>query len=111
MEVTFGTNETKTPVIDVAAEKVGESAPTQQAPANITVPAVIGGNGFLVEDNLPGFQDIILPRINIVQGVGLLRILFLRGPLFTGRILSCSLCRLSTKPAAMLNSPRCRPFG
>jgi hypothetical protein len=114
MEIDFGKNQT--PVIDVVATPVeGVSVPSITGggpvdPAKLTaggqtfsspaaladatslgVPATIGDEGFVMGDHLPGFKDIILPRVNIVQGVGLLKDSFPQGaivynqdfPLFT----------------------------
>jgi hypothetical protein len=110
MEINFGSSQTPiidvvaTPVIDVVATPV-ESTPglsgvgltsggkVVSPPAtSLGVPTTINGDGgFILGDSLPGFSDIILPRLNIVQGVGLLKDSFPQGsiiynqdfPLFT----------------------------
>lgn len=82
MEVAFGANQT--PVIDVGPAGVpGPSGPTDTGLSVATVPdtqvPAVATNGFLVADTLPGFQDIILPRINLVQGTGELKDSFAQG--------------------------------
>lgn len=78
--------------VDVAAEVI----PTPSTPvAEMTdttpsqVPAVIGaeGAGEFAGDYLPGFKDVILPHINIVQSVGGLKDSFTPGEIVYGQSL------------------------
>lgn len=94
--------------IDIISEKV--PAPTNAAPAvpaaptaPVTAPAptpaaetntalapqrpggALAPTGLLLGDFIPEFKDIILPRINIVQGVGLLKDTFQQGQIVFGQ--------------------------
>lgn len=93
MEVSFGKDQTPvvevettvTPVEGVAVESVNTHTP---AAPSVGLPAVVGGaEGFIMGDHLPGFKDIILPRINIVQGVGILKDSFPQGAIVHGQSL------------------------
>jgi len=58
--------ERKTEVVDTPVEgmKVATAAPS-------SVPAVVpSGGGFILGDDLPGFKDVMLPRMNLVYAVG-----------------------------------------
>lgn len=81
MEVSFGSKEgsapaptqvetTKTQVATPVADVKVESTTTVAAPAGSQLPAE---RKFLLGDKLPKFSDVILPRVNIVQGIGQLK--------------------------------------
>ena len=92
MEVTFGKS---APTIDVAAEvtntpktETAAAPPAPPAAAESQVPATIGGGaGDFAGDYLPGFKDVILPRLNIVQSIGQLKDQFPQGALVYGQSL------------------------
>jgi len=98
MEVNF--NADQTPVVDVESQVVPTPANDEKIdPSKITaggttysdpslIPATTGGavdSGFIMGDSLPGFREIILPRINIVQGVGMLKDSFPQGAIVHGQ--------------------------
>jgi hypothetical protein len=98
MEVNFGAN--ATPVVDttVPEKPSSPSLPTaggQQfsSPAalamatvpGVGVPSTDATGGFLAGDTLPGFRDIILPSINIVQSTGELKDSFPIGSIVFGQ--------------------------
>lgn len=91
MEVKFGKN---TPTVDVEAtvqkvkqQQSAEQPPSPQPPVS-QVPATIEGPVTeFAGDYLPGFADVILPRINIVQGVGMLKDSFPQGAIVYGQSL------------------------
>lgn len=103
-DVSFAKNN-NSPVIDVASEvkpgtpvdinKAFEESPgaarSTANPAGDTpsnLPATIGpGATEFAGDYLPGFKDVILPRINIVQGVGQLKDSFPQGAIVYGQSL------------------------
>jgi hypothetical protein len=79
-----------TPVEGVTVETtVTHAAPANPAPAAVPVtpPVVANKNkavtrgGLILGDFIPEFKDIILPRLNIVQGVGKLKDIFPQGGL------------------------------
>jgi hypothetical protein len=85
-EINFGPNQTS--VDESAAEteatrlEAGGAINPNEVPgpvSRISVPAKLGADGFIKGDFLPGFKDIILPRINIVQSVGMLKDSFVPG--------------------------------
>lgn len=88
MEVTFGKN---SPTLDVEAtveNKTPAPETPKAAPATASVPAVVDNSTFeFAGDYLPGFKDVILPRINIVQGVGMLKDQFPQGAIVYGQSL------------------------
>src|SRR5690242_3504876 len=71
----------------VEAQVVGNAAPgTPSAPPASEVPAVrsqtgLAPAGIVLGDKIPDFKDIVLPRINIVQGIGELNKSFAVGAL------------------------------
>lgn len=80
-----------TPVdIDKAfAESPGVEVNPHAAPQQSMLPATIGpGATEFAGDYLPGFKDVILPRINIVQGVGQLKDSFPQGAIVYGQSLA-----------------------
>lgn len=85
MEIKFGANEQ--PVPTAAAPAVPETPTT--APAGPGVPAVLTPAGAvstparnpLLGEFIPGFEDIILPRLNIVQNIGKLSEHYTKGSL------------------------------
>lgn len=98
MEVNFASNQT--PVIDVETTDAPASAPLPtsggqvfSSPAALAMavvpgaglPATTSADGFITGDFLPGFKDIILPRLNIVQGTGELKDSFSQGALVFGQ--------------------------
>lgn len=69
---------TPAPVIEQPAitstTGVGGEQPTHETHSDPVAPGQqLAPGGLLLGDKLPTFKDIILPRINIVQGVGLLK--------------------------------------
>lgn len=99
MEVNFGKIEgaSAAPVIDVAAQVT--PTPTAPAPVNGGGPVGVGTpgvqtstavaapvkGGLVVGDKLPEMKDIMLPRINIVQGIGKLKDTFPQGGIIFGQ--------------------------
>ncbi len=88
MNVEFGNPEnavatevvaTETPVQDVIVESINSVASPVAAPSTapaLQVPAIrpsLAPAGLVLGDKLPNFNDIILPRLNIVQGIGQLK--------------------------------------
>jgi len=67
---------TPTPVEGVTVD----SKNTYSVPATIA-PAVVAPRGLVLGDTVPSFDQIILPRLNIVQGVGKLKDSFPQGAL------------------------------
>ena len=90
MDCNFSKNapEGATQIVD--AEVVNDAPPVEtETPSQL--PAVAsnsGGAGELAGDFVPGFKDIVLPRINIVQGVGLLKDSFPQGAIVFGQSLA-----------------------
>lgn len=80
MEISFGQNQT--PVADPTQNAV-VVADANPVPATTTD----ASGGFLAADHLPGFKDIILPRLNLVQGVGELKDSFAQGSIVFGQSL------------------------
>ena len=87
MEIKFGADSgaapaptqvetTKTQVATPVADVKVESTTTVAAPAGSQMPAQ---RKFLLGDRLPSFKDVILPRLNIVQGIGNLKDTFVPG--------------------------------
>lgn len=83
MEVSFAQNGSApvpTPVAEVVSQT--ESIPAAQtAVATIPVSGVPAKSGILLGDRLPSFAQVILPRLNIVQGIGQLKDTFTPGEL------------------------------
>jgi hypothetical protein len=100
MKVEFGpsTGLAPAPAIEVDS-KVAPTAPTTEQPAQQSAPAPVPDTerspfppgsltpvqhaaktgGLMLGDTIPDFKDIILPRLNIVQGVGNLKDQFPQG--------------------------------
>jgi hypothetical protein len=88
MTVEFGQNNGSVPVAEVEVKSpavvtidatTGTGVP-QEVPARITsvvVPAT--SNRMTLGDSLPGFKDVILPRLNLVQSIGQLKDSFPQG--------------------------------
>lgn len=105
MEVSFAKNpevDTATRVVEIgvaepaAPTAVGAGAPHPQATLVPTAPnsvavyqsqAIGSPGGLVLGDKLPEFKDIILPRLNIVQGTGQLKDSFPQGALVFGQAL------------------------
>lgn len=88
MEVNFGKTEgaTAAPVIEVPAQVTPVIAPAVTAPTTSTAVATVPPKGGLVVgDKLPEMKDIMLPRINIVQGIGKLKDTFPQGAIIFGQ--------------------------
>lgn len=82
-KVVFGNEEgaAPAPAIDVASVVTQQSAPVAAdgtATTTSQVPAVQQGS-FRVGDELPGFKDVILPRLNFVHDIGELKDQFIPG--------------------------------
>lgn len=77
MEVDFSSKGGVTPAPAapvISTTGVGGEAPTHETHSDPVAPGQqLAPGGLLLGDKLPTFKDIILPRINIVQGVGLLK--------------------------------------
>lgn len=78
MEVKFGADSGAAPAPQVETKTVTPTpAPVaESAPAGSQLPAQ---RKFLLGDRLPSFKDVILPRLNIVQGIGNLKDTFVPG--------------------------------
>ncbi len=89
MEVKFG-NEAgaaPAPVIDVPSEKTASAAPAAPAPQQPSQAVALSRGGLLLGDTIPSFDQIILPRLNIVQGVGKLKDSFPQGAIIWNQTL------------------------
>jgi hypothetical protein len=95
MEITFGNPQgsAPAPVIDTPTptQPVAPVASVNDTPVSDTSvvvaqkPGALTGGGLLLGDKLPTLADIILPRINIVQGIGNLKDTFPQGGLIFGQ--------------------------
>lgn len=84
MEVKFGTQGGEAPV-----EVIKETVPTPASDVIVETVSTVGGGetgvaktgarGFPLGDDLPGFEDVMLPRVNIVHDVGTLKDTFSPG--------------------------------
>lgn len=90
MNVSFskdgGTGVSPTPVIDIKTEQV--PTPVEGVTVeSITggVPAVQNPPSFVSRDDLPGFRDVMFPRVNIVQNLGDLKDTFSPGEVVFGK--------------------------
>lgn len=62
---------TETPAAPVAPAAVPASTPVAEAQVPAVRPQMgLAPSGIILGDKLPDFKDIVLPRINIVQGIG-----------------------------------------
>lgn len=59
--------------------------PTCGVPATVNKSTAMAPSGIVLGDNIPDFKDIILPRINIVQGIGQLKDVFPIGAIVFGQ--------------------------
>lgn len=66
-----------------AASPVGEPGP--QGQPGVGVPAVQPAPSFVSHDDLPGFRDVMFPRINLVQNLGELKDTFSPGEVVFGK--------------------------
>lgn len=71
MEVKFGANEQ--PVAPQAPAPEAPAKPTETLPAVRDANTALGPTGMMLGDKLPSFDEIILPRLNIVQNIGELK--------------------------------------
>lgn len=79
MTVNFGNNESAVEIKTTLVEG-GSQAPHPQAALVPTVPhSVAAPVGLVLGDKLPSFDQIILPRLNVVQGTGELKDSFPQG--------------------------------
>lgn len=91
-KITFGNSETivedvPTPVEGVSVEcstTIAESAPFSPG-SLLPVKHAVKSDGLVLGDTIPTFDQIILPRVNIVQGVGLLKDSFPQGAIVFGQ--------------------------
>jgi hypothetical protein len=72
------------PATPVAAPATPAPAPSA-ALTRIASPGVPAASNFVLGDHIPDFADIILPRINIAQGIGALKDTFTPGSVVLGR--------------------------
>ena len=80
MEVKFSkTGQGEAPVVNVESKTEQISAPAPAAP--VTVPVKVGAGGFPLGDDLPGFDEVMFPRLNLVHAVGGLKDSFTPGEL------------------------------
>jgi len=90
-EVKFGKNQTPvttivaTPVEAAAADAAKPAAVPGTAVAVVPPQPVSSPRKFLSDDDLPGFEDIILPRVNLVHNTGQLKDTFIPGSIVLGR--------------------------
>lgn len=95
-EVSFGKQEgsAPAPVIAPVAAPVVNAIPTvvptpivneTTTVATVSKPGALAPSGLVLGDKLPELKDIILPRINIVQGIGKLQETFPKGALVFGQ--------------------------
>lgn len=96
MTVDFGKPENAAPVPSVVVEKTEVETPvpgvkvetiTSVASHNesSSVPAAPSSSGIPLGDDLPGFRDVIFPRLNIVQNIGELKNSFRPGEVVFGQ--------------------------
>jgi len=80
VETTKQTNETPVPGVIVESTTTAAVVPVREQPAARTNAA-----GFPRGDDLPGFRDVIFPRLNLVQNVGQLKDQFTPGECVFGQ--------------------------
>jgi len=89
MNVSFGNPEGAAPVPGTEAQAVtGTVYKEEQQPTTaVTVrqPGALAPGGLVLGDRLPDFDEIILPRVNLVQGIGQLKDSFPQGALVFGQ--------------------------
>lgn len=97
MEVSFNKDQQPvSPAIEVPAEVTAAAAtapveaPTAPVTPDMTVPATtqampVGPSGMVLGDKIPDFKDIVLPRVNLVQNIGMLKDSFEPGSLVYGQ--------------------------
>lgn len=101
MNHSFSRDPSANPVIDIPSTVVIENqaipTPASEAPTTVEAPAPVPAvipktsraltapSGIVLGDKIPEFKDIILPRINFVQGVGALKDQFQQGSIIFGQ--------------------------
>lgn len=89
MEINFSKNQdggaSPAPVIDVSTQTTLVPAAAVEPSPSVGVPAVQSKPSFVSSDDLPGFRDVMFPRVNIVQNLGELKDTFSPGEVVFGR--------------------------
>jgi hypothetical protein len=84
MNVSFGAGQT--PVVETPAQpQAPAAAPASELPAVRLPSGVPAKSGLLLGDYVPDFSDIMLPRVNLVQGIGKLKDTFIPGSVILGQ--------------------------
>lgn len=76
-----GAGESPAPIIEIKTEQVTVESITGAC----GVPAAISPSGIVSSDDLPGFKDVMFPRINLVQNLGDLKNTFSPGEVVFGK--------------------------
>lgn len=90
-EVSFGKGAVPVTTVVTPVEKAAADAAKPATPAAATstavatVPSQPVSRNRVLSDDLPGFEDIILPRINLVHNTGQLKDTFIPGSIVLGR--------------------------
>jgi hypothetical protein len=93
MEVSFNKDQQPvSPAIEVPADVAPATveAPTAPVTPEMSVPATtqampVGPSGMVLGDKIPDFKDIVLPRVNLVQNIGMMKDSFEPGSLVYGQ--------------------------
>lgn len=93
MEVNFSKNNggvgaSPAPIINVESQTTPVPDGVQgvsNPPGPVGVPATTRNNSFISGDDLPGFRDVMLPRLNLVHDIGALKETFSPGELVWGQ--------------------------
>lgn len=80
MEIKFNKNSG-----DEAIPVESEVVKTEVAPESSSVPALTKTGGFPIGDDLPGFKDVMFPRLNLVHAIGGLKDTFTPGEVVFGQ--------------------------